>query len=74
MKAFLAAATRLPAVCALTSPPALAQPGSGGPGPANPPIDPTPVPLDGGVSLLLAGGIGYGIKQLRARHLARRTK
>jgi hypothetical protein len=74
MKSFLAAATRLLAVCALTSLPALAQPGSGGPEPANPPINPTPVPLDGGVSLLLAGGIGYGIKQLRARRLARQAK
>jgi hypothetical protein len=25
------------------------------------------VPLDGGVSLLLAGGVAYGIKHLRSR-------
>lgn len=44
---------------------ALAQPGSGGPGPGT--QDPTVVPLDGGVSLLLAGGVAYGIKHLRNR-------
>ncbi|WP_460551595.1 PID-CTERM protein-sorting domain-containing protein [Hymenobacter daeguensis] len=44
---------------------ALAQPGSGGPGPGIP--DPTAVPLDGGASLLLASGVAYGIKHLRNR-------
>ena len=44
---------------------ALAQPGSGGPGPGT--LDPTAVPVDGGISLLLAGGVAYGIKQLRDR-------
>ena len=44
----------------------LAQPGTGGPGPGTP-ADPTAVPLDGGVSLLLAGGVAYGIKHLRNR-------
>ncbi len=43
----------------------LAQPGTGGPGPGTP--DPTTVPLDGGASLLLAGGVAYGIKHLRNR-------
>ncbi|MFD2718779.1 PID-CTERM protein-sorting domain-containing protein [Hymenobacter monticola] len=45
-----------------------AQPGSGGPGPGTP-ITPTPtdVPLDGGASLLLAGGVAYGLKRLRER-------
>ncbi len=43
-----------------------AQPGSGGPG-SNPTVDPTAIPLDGGVSLLLAGGVAYGIKHLRNR-------
>lgn len=38
-----------------------AQPGSVGPGPAAP----TAIPLDGGVSLLLAGGVGYAIRRLR---------
>ncbi|MDO7848397.1 hypothetical protein Q5H92_18665 [Hymenobacter sp. M29] len=46
----------------------LAQPSSGGPGPGTPPtVDPTATPLDGGVSLLLAGGVAYGIKHLRNR-------
>lgn len=44
--------------------PALAQPGSGGPGPAT---NPTQIPLDGGASLLLAGGIGYALRKLRRR-------
>jgi hypothetical protein len=45
---------------------ALAQ--TGGPTPGTPPVtDPTDVPLDGGVSLLLAGGVAYGIKHLRNR-------
>ncbi|GAC1598606.1 MAG: hypothetical protein NVS3B25_24660 [Hymenobacter sp.] len=42
----------------------LAQPGSGGPTPAD---TPTVTPIDGGVSLLLAGGVAYGIKHLRSR-------
>jgi hypothetical protein len=29
--------------------------------------DPGNAPVDGGLSLLLAGGIGYGIKQLRKK-------
>ena len=43
---------------------ALAQPTNGGPGPDP---DPTAIPIDGGVSLLLAGGVAFGIKRLRAR-------
>lgn len=43
-----------------------AQPGSGGPG-SIPTAEPTAIPLDGGVSLLLAGGVTYGIKYLRNR-------
>jgi hypothetical protein len=35
-------------------------PGSGGPTPA-----PTAVPIDGGASLLLAAGVGFGLKKLR---------
>ena len=46
--------------------PGWAQPGSGGPGPG-PAVDPTAVPLDGGVSLLLAGGVGYALRRLRQR-------
>jgi hypothetical protein len=48
--------------------PAQAQPGSGGPTPGAT----TAVPIDGGASLLLAGGVAYGLKQLRARRAARR--
>ena len=33
----------------------------------------TAVPLDGGVSLLLAGGVGYGLKRLRQRRAARKS-
>ena len=36
-------------------------PADGGPAPTGP----TDTPLDGGVSLLLAGGVAYGLKQLR---------
>ena len=42
---------------------ARAQPGSGGPAPGAV----TSIPVDGGVSLLLAGGVAYGLKQLRNR-------
>lgn len=45
--------------------PVLAQPGSGGPAPGTPPVNPTDVPLDGGASLLLAAGAAYGLKRLR---------
>jgi len=40
-------------------------PGSGGPTPTDP--QPTDVPLDGGASLLLAGGVGYALRRLRRR-------
>ncbi|OON67052.1 PID-CTERM protein-sorting domain-containing protein [Hymenobacter sp. CRA2] len=44
-------------------------PGSGGPtpGPVTPPPDPTAVPIDGGASLLLAGGATYAVARLRKR-------
>jgi hypothetical protein len=74
MKSFLSSATGLLALCVLTSLPTLAQPNSGGPMPGTTPVDtPTETPIDGGASLLLAGGVGYGLKQLRARRLARRA-
>ena len=38
-------------------------PADGGPAPAAP----TAIPLDGGVSMLLAGGLAYGLKHLRNR-------
>ncbi|SFQ39242.1 PID-CTERM protein-sorting domain-containing protein [Hymenobacter arizonensis] len=47
---------------------AVAQPGSGGPEPGGTtPTNPTEIPIDGGISLLLAGGIAYGAKHLRNR-------
>lgn len=52
----------------LSAPAAHAQaPGSGGPTPTNPVPDPTQVPIDGGASLLLAGGVAWGLQKLRAR-------
>ena len=42
-----------------------ADPGTGGPTPTTP--TPTSVPLDGGASLLLAGGVAYGLRRLRQR-------
>jgi len=59
MKSLLLTAALLVAACSL----ALAQPGSGGPLPGQ---SPTAVPLDGGASLLLAGGVAYGLRRLRA--------
>ena len=46
---------------------ALAQaPADGGPTP----LAPTATPLDGGASLLLAGGLAYGLRRLRQRRRA----
>jgi len=50
----------------LTLAPAQAQPSTGGPAP-----QPAAVPLDGGASLLLAGGVAFGLKKLRDRRRAR---
>jgi hypothetical protein len=68
MKHFLSSAALLVAIWAVTSISALAQPGSGGPGPGTPvtPPSPTDVPLDGGASLLLAGSVAYGLRKLRS--------
>jgi hypothetical protein len=53
---------------ALSSISAQAQgPGSTGPQPDADEPAPTGVPIDGGASLLLAGGVAYGLKKLRAR-------
>ena len=49
----------------LTAGVALAQPGSGGPIPANPPPA-DEIPIDGGVSLLLAAGGAYALRRLHA--------
>ena len=50
----------------LPPPPAQAQ-DDGGPPIENAPTGATGVPIDGGASLLLAGGVAYGLKKLRAR-------
>jgi len=34
-------------------------------GPPPPPDDTTPVPIDGGIGILLALGVGYGIKKIK---------
>ena len=34
------------------------------------PLDPASIPIDGGASLLLAGGVAYGLKKLRNRRKA----
>ena len=52
----------------LASPAAHAQPTSGGPGPEPAPTD---TPLDGGASLLLAGGVAYALRRLRRAPPAR---
>ncbi|WP_210513947.1 PID-CTERM protein-sorting domain-containing protein [Hymenobacter terricola] len=67
MKHYLFSAALLLAVWSLASVSALAQPGSGGPAPGTAPTD---TPIDGGISLLLAGGVGYGLRKLQARRKA----
>ena len=42
-------------------------PATTGPTPSAPLADPTQVPIDGGASLLLASGVAYGLKRLRAQ-------
>ena len=65
MKHFLSSAALVLAVWALSSAAAQAQaPSTGGPTPTP---AATAVPLDGGASLLLAGGIGYAVRKLRQR-------
>lgn len=59
----------LPVLMVLTVLQARAQaPADGGPVPTS---APTGVPLDGGASLLLLGGVGYALRKLRQR---RRTE
>jgi hypothetical protein len=58
----------LPALMVLTALQARAQPSSGGPVPTSTSTSaPTGVPLDGGASLLLVGGVGYALRKLRQR-------
>lgn len=56
----------LPALMVLPALQARAQPSSGGPVPTSTSA-PTGVPLDGGASLLLIGGVGYALRKLRQR-------
>ena len=53
----------LPVLMVLTALQARAQPSSGGPVPTSTSA-PTGVPLDGGASLLLIGGVGYALRKL----------
>ena len=63
----------LPALLLLLAPAGAALAQSGTPttiGPAPQADPPTTVPIDGGASLLLASGVAYGLKRLRARRRA----
>ncbi|GAA4383247.1 PID-CTERM protein-sorting domain-containing protein [Hymenobacter koreensis] len=65
LRLFVGCVVFLLALCAV---PALAQgPGSGGPQPGG---SPTVIPIDGGASLLLAGGAAYALNRLRKRKTA----
>ncbi|HET9503535.1 MAG TPA: hypothetical protein VFO93_08335 [Hymenobacter sp.] len=64
MKQFFLSAAFALGLAALATRPAQAQPGTGGPAPGTPPAA---VPLDGGASLLAAGGVAYGLRYLRQR-------
>lgn len=71
MKSFLLKII-LPAMVLVLSATAIsmAQPGGGGPVPGpggGGGAGATDVPVDGGISLLLAGGVAYGVKRLRDR-------
>lgn len=33
--------------------------------PVEPPVEPVDAPIDGGLSILLAAGVGYGVKKMR---------
>lgn len=56
------------ALACLLAGPVRAQPSSGGP--TGGPTGPDPVPIDGGVSPLLAAGVGLGLKRLRRKRNA----
>jgi len=38
------------------------------------PADPSPIPVDGGISLLLAAGAAYGIKKVRDNRKAKSSE
>lgn len=61
--AIVATAGALAPAAAQTSTP----PPTTGPAPDPNTPDPTAVPIDGGAGLLLAGGVAYGLRQLRQR-------
>ena len=64
MKSLFSTALLAAALVALANPNARAQaPDEGGPNPGG--TAPTNTPLDGGVSLLLAGGAAYAFRRLR---------
>lgn len=68
-KTFLSQALGATVCCVLfTAVTALAQPSTGGPAPGT---TPAAVPLDGGASILLATGVAYGLKRLRAARIPR---
>ena len=65
MKNLFAVTVLALSLSALSSLSAWAQPSTTGPAPDA--AAPTGVPLDGGASLLLAGGVAYGLRKLRQR-------
>ena len=71
MKALFLSVAPLVALWALPTVSVFAQPGSTGPAPGTAAIE---TPLDGGASLLLAGGVAYGFRKLRARRQANREE
>ena len=63
MKQYINWILKLAAVVIIFCLPTLAhaQPGPG----CDPAVDPACVPIDGGLSFLIAAGVGYGIKKVR---------
>jgi len=47
---------------------------SQGPGGPPPPVNPTGTPIDGGIGLLLAAGVAYGSRKLRAKKATKKTE
>ena len=66
MKNLFAVTALALSLSALSSLSAWAQPSTTGPAPDGT-AAPTGVPIDGGASLLLAGGVAYGLRKLRQR-------